>query len=120
MNDAYILAAVRCAPPANKPTPFEIATCHPHLLAETAALRRLTVIVALGRIAFDATWRLLADRGISVRPRPPFGHGLVYRPAGAPIVIASYHPSRQNTNTRKLTPVMLADVFEKAALLARG
>jgi uracil-DNA glycosylase family 4 len=119
LKDAYIVAAVRCAPPDNKPTPLEIAACHPHLLAETAALRRLKVIVALGRIAFDATWRLLADRGIVLRPRPPFGHGLVYRPAGGPIVIASYHPSRQNTNTRKLTPAMLADVFEKAALLAR-
>jgi uracil-DNA glycosylase family 4 len=120
LKDAYILAAVRCAPPDNKPTPLEIAACHPHLLAEAAALRRLKVIVALGRIAFDAAWRLLANRGISPRPKPPFGHGLIYRPAGGPIVIASYHPSRQNTNTRKLTPVMLADVFEKAARLSRG
>ena len=120
LKDAYILAAVRCAPPDNKPTPLEIAACHPHLFAEAAALRRLKVIVALGRIAFDATWRLLADRGISPRPKPPFGHGLVYRPAGGPIVIASYHPSRQNTNTRKLTPAMLYDIFAKAALLARG
>ena len=120
LKDAYILAAVRCAPPDNKPTPLEIAACHPHLFAEAAALRRLKVIVALGRIAFDATWRLLADRGISPRPKPPFGHGLVYRPAGGPIVIASYHPSRQNTNTRKLTPPMLIDVFESAARLSRA
>ena len=120
LKDAYILAAVRCAPPDNKPTPLEIAACHPHLFAEAAALRRLKVIVALGRIAFDATWRLLADRGISPRPKPPFGHGLVYRPAGGPIVIASYHPSRQNTNTRKLTPAMLIDVFESAARLSRA
>src|SRR5690242_3046477 len=68
LKDAYILAAVRCAPPANKPTPLEIAACHPHMVAEAAALDRLNVIVALGRIAFDAAWRLLADRGISVRP----------------------------------------------------
>jgi len=120
LKDAYILAAVRCAPPDNKPTPLEIAACHPHLFAEAAALRRLKVIVALGRIAFDATWRLLADRGISPRPKPPFGHGLVYRPARGPIVIASYHPSRQNTNTRKLTPAMLIDVFESAARLSRA
>ncbi len=118
LNDAYILAAVRCAPPGNKPTPFEIAACHPHLVAEAAALRQMKVIVALGRIAFDAAWRLLEDRGLVVRPRPIFGHGLVYRPSGGPVVIASYHPSRQNTNTRKLTPAMLNSIFESAARFA--
>lgn len=120
LQDAYILAAVRCAPPGNKPTPREIAACHPHLVAEAAALRRMNVIVALGRIAFDAAWRLLGDRGITLRPRPLFGHGLVYHPTGGPVVIASYHPSRQNTNTRKLTPAMLNSVFESAARFARS
>jgi len=118
LRDAYIVAAVRCAPPDNKPTPAEIAACHPHLIAETAALPRVNVIVALGRIGFEAAWRLLGDRGIAMRPRPVFGHGLVYRPANGPAVIASYHPSRQNTNTKKLTPEMLADVFAKAASFA--
>jgi uracil-DNA glycosylase len=118
LQDVYILAAVRCAPPGNKPTPGEIAACHPHLVAEAAALRRMKVIVALGRIAFDAAWRLLGDRGIALRPRPLFGHGLVYHPAGGPVVIASYHPSRQNTNTRKLTPEMLSSIFETAARCA--
>ena len=111
---AYITAAVRCAPPDNKPTPLEIQACHPHLVAEVAALPRIAVIVALGRIGFDAAWRLLADRGIHVRPRPAFGHGLCYTPAGGPAVIASYHPSRQNTNTGRLTPDMLAAVFNAA------
>ena len=115
LKNAYIAAAVRCAPPDNKPTPEEIAACHPHLVAEAAALTRLQVIVALGRIAFDASWRLLADRGVIVRPKPPFGHGLTYNPEGGPIIIASYHPSRQNTNTGKLTPPMLEAVFRKAA-----
>jgi uracil-DNA glycosylase family 4 len=119
LNNAYILAAVRCAPPGNKPTPREIAACHPHLIAEAAALRRTKVIVALGRIAFDAAWRLLGDRGILLRPKPLFGHGLVYHPASGPVVIASYHPSRQNTNTRKLTPEMLNSIFEAAARLVR-
>lgn len=114
LHDAYIAAAVRCAPPDNKPTPSEIQACHSHLVAEVAALPRVAVIVALGRIAFDAAWRLLADRGIFVRPRPAFGHGVEYRPAGSPMVIGSYHPSRQNTNTGKLTPAMLASVFAKA------
>ena len=117
LRDAYIIAAVRCAPPDNKPTPDEIAMCHAHLVNEVAALPRVQVIVALGRIAFDAAWRLLAGRGIVVRPRPSFAHGLVYTPSGAPAVIASYHPSRQNTNTKKLTPEMLALVFAEAKRL---
>lgn len=117
LADAYIAAAVRCAPPDNKPTPAEIAACHPHLEAEAASLPRIRVIVALGRIAFDAAWRLLAGRGVVLRPRPAFGHGLVYTPPGAPAVIASYHPSRQNTNTKKLTPEMLAAVFAQARQL---
>lgn len=118
--DAYIAAAVRCAPPDNKPLPDEIAACHAHLVAEVAALPRLAAIVALGRIGFDAAWRLLADRGIIVRPRPPFGHGLVYNPPGGPAVLASYHPSRQNTNTGKLTAEMLASVFATAARIAES
>ena len=119
LHDAYIAAAVRCAPPDNKPTPDEIAACHPHLLAEVAALRNLQVIVCLGRIGFDAAWRLLETRGIRVRPRPAFGHNLAYRPPDGPTVIASYHPSRQNTNTGKLTPPMLKDVFGLARLSLR-
>jgi uracil-DNA glycosylase len=114
LTDAYIAAAVRCAPPDNKPSRDEIAACHPHLVSEAAALTRMRAIVALGRIGFDAAWRLLAERGVVMRPKASFGHGLVYEPHGGPIVIASYHPSRQNTNTRKLTPPMLAQVFETA------
>jgi uracil-DNA glycosylase len=113
LTDAFIVAAVRCAPPDNKPTPTEIAACHSHLVAETAALPRLEVIVALGKIAFDAAWRLLGDRGIEVRPRPAFAHGAVCAYGGY-TVIGSYHPSRQNTNTGKLTPQMLAGVFAGA------
>ena len=74
----------------------------------------MRVIVALGRIGFEAAWRLLADRGVVLRPRPRFGHGLISEPPGGPIVIGSYHPSRQNTNTRKLTPGMLEEVFGEA------
>src|SRR5688572_11872796 len=117
LSDAYIAAAVRCAPPDNKPTPAEIAACHSHLVAEAAALPRVSVIVALGRIGFDAAWRLLADRGVTVKPRAAFGHGLVYRPPGAPSVVASYHPSRQNTNTGVLTPRMLESIFRTARKL---
>lgn len=117
LTDAYIVAAVRCAPPDNKPMPEEIAACHPHLVAEVAALKQMKVIVALGKIGFDAAWRLLADRGILVRPRPAFGHGVIVRTVG-PTVIGSFHPSRQNTNTGKLTPPMLESVFKVAAAAA--
>lgn len=113
LADAFITAAVRCAPPDNKPTPEEIAACHPHLVAETAALPNIRVIVCLGRIGFDAAWRLLASRGIVLRPRPAFAHGALYTAKGL-TVIASYHPSRQNTNTGKLTPEMLGSVFDLA------
>lgn len=119
LTDAYILSAVRCAPPDNKPTPEEIAACHPHLVAEVAALTKMKVIVALGKIGFDAAWRLLADRGIVIRPRPKFAHAVVVKTAG-PTVIGSFHPSRQNTNTGKLTPPMLEHVFRLAATVAGG
>ena len=114
LTDAYITAVVRCAPPDNRPSPIEIANCHEHLQAETAALPRLRVVVALGRVAFDGYWRLMADRGIRVTPRPRFQHGLVCAPPGTLPLIASYHPSQQNTNTGRLTPTMLVEVFGTA------
>ena len=119
LTDAFIAAAVRCAPPDNKPTPEEILACQSHLEAELAHLPNVRVVVVLGKIAFDVWWRVLAGRGQAVRPRPAFAHGAVYRPEGSPIVIASYHPSRQNTNTGKLTPPMMSSVFSKAAKLTR-
>jgi uracil-DNA glycosylase family 4 len=80
LSDAYITSVVRCAPPDNRPSPTEITSCHELLQAETDALGRLQVVVALGKIAFDGYWRLLADQGVAVRPRPRFRHGLVCRP----------------------------------------
>lgn len=122
LSDAYIAAAVRCAPPANKPTPEEISTCAPHLEAEMAALPRLRVVVALGRVATDAYVRWLAARRIRLTPRPVFGHGVVVRPpvSGVPVLVQSYHPSRQNTNTGRLTAPMLRAVFATARALAAG
>jgi uracil-DNA glycosylase len=119
LNDAFIAAAVRCAPPDNKPTPAEISACQPHLEAELNQLPNIQIVVALGKIAFDAWWRTMAGRGVVTRPRPAFGHGVICKVAGSPIVIASYHPSRQNTNTGKLTPAMMARVFRTAATLLR-
>jgi uracil-DNA glycosylase len=120
LKDAYIAAAVRCAPPGNKPTTEEIAACHAHLSAEFAALPRVRVLVGLGRIGFDAALRLLAERGYAWRPKPAFGHGVVYRPERGPALVGSYHPSRQNTNTGVLTPPMMASVFRTAARLVSG
>jgi uracil-DNA glycosylase family 4 len=114
LRDAYIAAAVRCAPPGNKPAPEEILACQSHLEAELAQLPNVKVVVTLGKIASDVWWRILASRGLGVTPRPAFGHEAVFRTAGCPTVIASYHPSRQNTNTGKLTPKMMASVFRRA------
>jgi uracil-DNA glycosylase family 4 len=121
LKDAYIAAAVRCAPPGNKPTPGEITRCLDHLDAEIALLPRVHVVVALGKIAFDAWLQLLARRGVTRSPRPQFSHGVVVRigepQRGPQIVIGCYHPSRQNTNTGKLTPAMMTGVFRKAKKL---
>lgn len=119
LTDAYIAAAVRCAPPDNKPTPEEIHACQPHLEAELAHLPNIRVVVALGKIAFDVWWRVMASKGVALKPRPTFSHGAMCRAKTGPVVIASYHPSRQNTNTRKLTPAMMSGVFKNAAKLVR-
>jgi uracil-DNA glycosylase family 4 len=114
LTDAFIAAAVRCAPPDNKPNPEEIARCLPHLDAEIAALPRVQVVVALGKIAFDAYLQLLKLRGEVIRPRPQFAHGSVDTLSSGQTLIGCYHPSRQNTNTGKLTASMMDDVFRKA------
>ena len=120
LKDAYIAAAVRCAPPDNKPTIQEIATCLAHLEAELSELPRVRVVVALGRVAFDAYWKMLAARGMRLTSRPPFGHGARCEPGRGPAVIASYHPSRHNTNTGRLTTEMLEAVFRASRqILAR-
>ena len=117
LTDAYIAAAVRCAPPANKPLPEEVDRCLPHLIDEVAALGRLQVVVALGKIAWDAWLKLLVARGDQLpRPRPAFGHGAIaHLSTGASphprTLIGAYHPSRQNTNTGKVTPKMYDAVF---------
>ena len=119
LRDAYILSAVRCAPPDNKPTPDEIARCRPHMTAEIAALPRVRVVVALGKIGHDAYLaHLAATEGVRPRPRPAFGHGSEARLGeGLPILLGCYHPSRQNTNTGKLTPPMMRAVFARARTL---
>ena len=111
LNDTFITAAVRCAPPANKPTPAEIRECLSHLEAETSVLPRVMVFVALGKIAFDACLHLLRQRGIAITPRPRFAHAIVIDLPNGQTVMGCYHPSRQNTHTGRLTPRMLDDVL---------
>jgi uracil-DNA glycosylase len=119
LDDVYITSAVRCAPPDNKPLPEESARCLDHLDAEVAQLPRVRVVVALGKIAFDAWLQLLRRRGVSVTPRPQFAHGVVIDLGGdVPLLMGCYHPSRQNTNTGKLTAVMMDKVLRKAKKLS--
>jgi uracil-DNA glycosylase family 4 len=114
LDDVWMLAAVRCAPPGNKPLPREFANCYPHMRNEIAALTRARVYVALGRLAFDACRQLLRDLGFVPPAAHAFSHGGVTVIPGGPTVVSSYHPSRQNTHTGRLTPAMLRDVFRKA------
>jgi uracil-DNA glycosylase family 4 len=114
--DAYITAAARCAPPANKPTPRELANCSAFLDRELALLRHVRVVVALGHIGFGAYLDHLKRRGVIATKAPyPFAHGALYRTPDGRTLIASYHPSNQNTNTGRLTEAMFTRVFERAA-----
>jgi uracil-DNA glycosylase family 4 len=119
LRDAYIAAAVRCAPPANKPSPAERDACAPYLARELAALERVGVLVALGGYAWEAAFRAIAvvPGTAAARPRPKFGHGAVAR-AGPYAVVGTYHPSQQNTFTGRLTPPMLEDVLRRAEEVA--
>ena len=122
LQDAYIISAVRCAPPDNKPRPEEITRCLDHLDAELAHLPNIRVVVALGKIGFDAWLRVLKRRGVPVSPRPQFAHGgVVTLDVGDThlpgVLIGCYHPSRQNTNTGVLTAPMMRDVFRRARRL---
>lgn len=119
LQNAYLTAIVRCAPPDNRPAPAEITTCIRYLRQELALLSRVRVVVALGQIAFTTYLAILRDRGVPMPiPRPKFRHGASYRFSSAtervPLLIASYHPSRQNTQTGRLTQAMLDRVFRKA------
>jgi len=123
LHDCFITAVVRCAPPHNKPTPDELRRCFPYLLEEFDALERLRVVVAFGSIAFDGCVRLLRERGYALDPpRPVFAHGAeatARRGAREIVFLSSYHPSRQNTNTGKLTAKMFDAIFTRAKDLLR-
>ena len=119
LEGAYITATLRCAPPGNKPTPEEIARCQPFLLEELALLSRVRVVVALGKIGWDAYLRSRRAMGLAVpRPLPRFGHLATARMPDGITLVGSFHPSQQNTFTGKLTRPMLAAVFARARELA--
>jgi uracil-DNA glycosylase len=115
LRDAFVTAVARCAPPANRPTVAEIATCRRYLVAELRLLPRLRAVVALGKVAHDGF--LAAERargGALPRPLPRFAHGAEHRLASGVTLLSSYHPSQQNTFTGKLTRPMLDAVFARA------
>lgn len=119
LHDAYIASPVRCAPPDNKPSVEEIATCRGYLQRELPLLPNLRVVVVLGRIAFDAYLSILRGQGV-IRSKAGFvfGHNVAHPiAAGQPVVLCSYHPSQQNTSTGRLTAPMLAAVFAHARQL---
>jgi uracil-DNA glycosylase family 4 len=129
LKDLYITAAVRCAPPANKPTPQELAECSFFLDREIAGLEKVKVVVALGKIGFDAYLNYLKRRNLPASGQPYrvkrfqfqrflFKHGASYRLSDGKALLASYHPSNQNTQTGKLTRKMFVEIFKEAARLA--
>ncbi len=122
LTDAYITAPVRCVPPDNKPTREEVLTCRPFLQRELAILKNARLIVALGGIALDAYLSVLQDSAlIRSRARFKFGHGAVFQThEGGPAVLCSYHPSQQNTSTKRLTAEMLRNIFLRARQLIDG
>ena len=116
LRDCWVTAAVRCAPPANKPLPEERDTCAPWLRAELDLLERVRVVVCLGAFAWAAAWRDLAG---GRRPRPTFGHGAEAPVGDGPLtLLGCFHPSQQNTFTGRLTPAMLDAVLARAQTLA--
>jgi uracil-DNA glycosylase len=117
LDGAWVTAAARCAPPGNRPTPAELARCRPWLEAEMGLLPRVRVVLALGQIAHEAWWRIESPRALAAgeRPaRPRFAHGAETALVGGRVLLASYHPSRQNTNTGRLTRPMWHAVFRRA------
>jgi uracil-DNA glycosylase family 4 len=117
LDDCYIAAVNRCAPPANKPTTEERDNCLPFLERELNLLPNVRVVLALGGYAWDATLRVLAADGHVVRPKPRFGHAAEAR-VGPYLLMGCYHPSQQNTFTGRLTMAMLDDVLARVRILA--
>lgn len=119
LHHAYVTATVKCAPPDNKPTPEEIESCLPYLRAELAELKEASVYLALGKIGFDQGWNLFKEKGLTSGPRPEFKHLGEVKLKDGSWLLASYHPSQQNTFTGKLTEPMFDAVFTRAKELTQ-
>jgi uracil-DNA glycosylase len=120
LRDLYITAAVRCAPPDNKPLPTELVACSSFLDRELAGLENVKVVVVLGKIGFDAYLNYVKRRGLLKSKKDYlFGHGLSYQLPDGKVLLASYHPSNQNTQTGKLTRQMFVEIFREAAKLVQ-
>jgi uracil-DNA glycosylase family 4 len=122
LHDCLITAAQRCAPPQNKPTPQELQNCFPYLLEEFDAMARLRVVLGLGKIGFDAAAHMLRDRGFTFAAKPEFAHAAEFVATGngrKVVLMATFHPSRQNTNTGVLTTPMFDAIFTRAKELLR-
>ena len=111
LDDCYITATIRCAPPQNKPLPEEIENCRPYFLEELDLLKNLKVLVPLGQIAFTQTLKTLRQKGVNIPPLA-FGHGNLYPLQNGQTLITTYHPSQQNTQTGKLTRPMFHRIFK--------
>jgi len=118
LRGAWVTAAAHCAPPDNRPLPAELVACRPYLLREIELLREATVVLALGQIAWNAVLAAFAEQGVALRPRPRFGHGAEVALDARRVLLGSYHPSRQNTQTGRLTRAMLGSVLARARALA--
>src|SRR3954447_1815592 len=122
LKDAYMAAAVRCVPPDNKRSRDEISNCRPYLARELSLFNELKAVIALGGIAFEAYLSILQESGvIRSRSKFRFGHGAIYDThPGGPVLFASYHPSQQNTSTKRLTAEMLRDLFGSVRTILSG
>lgn len=122
LTDCYIASAVRCAPPQNRPLPAEFQACRGFLQREIQHLQRLRAVLVLGRLALDAYLSAMVSQGATVRKRDyPFAHGAVHHPRGiGTALLCSYHPSRQNTQTGRLTMSMMIDVLQLAKSCLTG
>lgn len=121
LKDCYITASARCAPPANKPLPLELLNCRPYLLAELTLLAKVRVVVGLGRIGCETTIAAYRELGMTtITKRPAFKHGLETPLNDKITLIASFHPSQQNTFTGRLTEPMFDDIFKRARELMDG
>lgn len=120
LRDCYITASIHCAPPENKPKSSELANCRPYLVNELKLLKKVRVVIALGKLAFDTILKEPRFAWRNGEKKPQFGHGLIYELPSGIALIGSYHPSQQNTFTGRLTEAMFDEIFNHARRILDG